>query len=148
MCSTVFGASFGYVSNSNVPFIVSTTITGPAPGDLRPGVAGAVGAVPRPGCAGVAPRPDAPRGVWAAMSFPTTSSASTLPTTSFIVSSSRRVSARVHANSSTVVGDRAIPASRIDRPADVLTPCDQIQVDQRPPSTIGRLVEGLLRLLR
>ena len=28
MCATVFGASFGYVSNSNVPFIVSTTMTG------------------------------------------------------------------------------------------------------------------------
>ncbi len=32
MCSTVRGASFGYVSNSKVPFVVSTTMTGPAPG--------------------------------------------------------------------------------------------------------------------
>ena len=31
--ATVFGASSGYVSNSNVPFAVSTTTTGPAPGD-------------------------------------------------------------------------------------------------------------------
>ena len=31
MCATVFGASLGYVSNANVPFDVSTTMTGPAP---------------------------------------------------------------------------------------------------------------------
>src|SRR6185503_13711351 len=38
MCATVFGASFGYVSNSNVPFSVSTTtIDGPAPGDILAG---------------------------------------------------------------------------------------------------------------
>jgi hypothetical protein len=33
MCATDFGASFGYVSISNVPLLVSKTITGPAPGD-------------------------------------------------------------------------------------------------------------------
>src|SRR5262245_10256016 len=43
MWSTVFGASFGYVSTSKVPFAVSTTKTGPAPGDLG-ALAGADGA--------------------------------------------------------------------------------------------------------
>src|SRR5437867_3588487 len=33
MCATVLGASLGYVSNSIVPLLVSTTTTGPAPDD-------------------------------------------------------------------------------------------------------------------
>src|SRR5688572_16252971 len=34
MCATVFGASLGYVSITNVPlFAVSNTMSGPAPGD-------------------------------------------------------------------------------------------------------------------
>src|SRR4051794_34772468 len=34
IAATVFGASSGYVSNSIVPLTVSSTTTGPAPGDV------------------------------------------------------------------------------------------------------------------
>ncbi len=44
--------------------------------------------------------------------------------------------------------DGAVRAARIHRPADVLSPRHEIQVDQRPPAGIGRLVERLLGLVR
>src|SRR6187399_2416660 len=51
MCLTVFGASVGKVSNSNVPFSVSTTMTGPVA--LAVGVAGFVAGWAAAGLAGV-----------------------------------------------------------------------------------------------
>src|SRR5688572_165427 len=53
-----------------------------------------------------------------------------------------------HANSSTIRRDGAIPAARVDRPAHVLSPCDQIKIEQRPPPRLGRAIERLLGLFR
>jgi hypothetical protein len=56
MLATVFGASSGYVSNSNAPFEVSTTMTGPALGvGLAAAAAGAALAAPDPGAGFAAP---------------------------------------------------------------------------------------------
>src|SRR5688572_20177403 len=104
MCATVFGASFGYVSNSNVPFSVSTTITGPAPGEV---FAGAVA-------------------VFAGVCLKSLLTKKRKPT---------------------IATNGALMASRIHRPAGVLSPGHEIQIDQRPPTLLNRLVERLFCLL-
>src|SRR5688572_2550143 len=48
----------------------------------------------------------------------------------------------------TIATNGAVMTSRIHRPARVLSPRHQIQIDERPPALVDRLVERLLRLLR
>src|SRR6185295_3656818 len=47
-------------------------------------------------------------------------------------------------DSRTKTGDSAIAAARKHRPADVLAPGDEIQVDEWPPAAVGRTIERLL----
>src|SRR5439155_8735859 len=46
------------------------------------------------------------------------------------------------------IDEDALRAERIHRPAYVLSPRDEIQIDDRPPATPGRSIERLLRLFR
>src|SRR5690349_13522333 len=100
MCATVFGASFGYVSNSNVPFSVSTTtIDGPAPGDVFAEVC--------------------------------------LPSVALAKEGANAVLAKTR---QTIPSNRAVITPRIHRPASVLSPRHEIQIDQRPPALRKQLI--------
>src|SRR6478672_4812473 len=107
MCATVFGASSGYVSNSNVPLEVSTTITG---------------------ATAVCP------------AAPITSADSATADASALT--------RMRdANPPAVLANGAGTAARRQRPAHVLAPRDEIEVDVRPPARSARAIQRLLRLL-
>src|SRR5690349_8607837 len=59
----------------------------------------------------------------------------------------RRPADAIDANSRTQVGDRATAAERIDRPADVLPPRHQIEIDERPPAARDDTIQRVLGLL-
>src|SRR5688572_15662471 len=50
-------------------------------------------------------------------------------------------------NSLTILDDRAMVAARMHRPAHILSPRDEVQVDVGPPASGRGFVECLLRLL-
>src|SRR5437867_11174249 len=110
MCATVFGASPGKVSNSNVPFDVSTTITGP-----------------RASCA--------PAALAAQMR------AAQTPLT-------RTLARMRHADARAVRPNRAGATARRERPAHVLAPRHEVQVDVRPPARARRPIKRLLGFVR
>src|SRR4051812_29844974 len=119
MWVTVLGASFGYVSNANVPLDVSTTITGPF-------------------CAA------ANRGAVSRMPENTiVASADVAAVLSRMLSGDPR-----HADLRTISANHAAVAPWVDRPAHVLAPRHEIQIDVGPPCRVGRLVQRLLGLVR
>src|SRR6185295_14585763 len=54
----------------------------------------------------------------------------------------------LHTDLRAQVGDRATAAPRVHRPADILAPGDQVEVDDRPPAAGRGGVERVLGLLR
>src|SRR5581483_2064246 len=133
-CLTVFGASSGNIANAKVPFEVSTTTTG-----------GGVWAPTR----GQAARPASSRRHAASGTGQTRGRVLVCPGARGPSPSSGmlRCPARLaDADPRTPVPHGASAAPRVRRPADILAPRDQIEVDQRPPPPVGGAVQRELGL--
>src|SRR4029079_12196095 len=106
-----------------VPFAVSSTTIGPAPGDFS-------------------------TGCWACASGSAAAAIASANRMTRDLSRFDKLTYLRDANLRADVDEHALRAQRIHRAADVLPPGHQIEVDDRPPASGRRLVERALGLLR